>query len=89
MCHKLRWYQEPLLKERGNHPDKTVWPLPAIPKVTPRQHKIHISHIGCADEDDSHQHDAAGNSIEAEHAQPVMNELVADFKQVVGDENHE
>ncbi|MBM7073187.1 type IV secretory system conjugative DNA transfer family protein [Shewanella sp. 202IG2-18] len=88
-CIKLRWYQEPSLKERGNHSDHAPWTLPIIPKVIPRQHKIHINHIGCADEDDSHQHNAETNSIEPEPAKPVMNELVADFKQVVGDEYDE
>ena len=88
-CQKLCWYQEPSLKERGNHSDHAPWTLPIIPQVIPRQHKIQINHIGCADEDDSHQHNAETNSIEPESVKPVMNELVANFKQVVGDEYDE
>ena len=36
-CHKIRWYQDKLLKPRGNSNGTHVWPLPKVPQITPIQ----------------------------------------------------
>ncbi|RLV60376.1 type IV secretory system conjugative DNA transfer family protein [Parashewanella curva] len=99
-CKKLRWYQDKQLSVRGNYPDKNHYSIPNIPKVTPKQHSITITQIRCAEDGDttSVEQSEADNSATSQSSQPnpepiyqktPMNDLVTNFKNVVGDENYE